>query len=340
MAAIIEHGTSIKLNPTPGFVVKTKIVEGNGDHIYHTKVFINICHDGKVPKPERNFDPAVVFPLIVDNQWEIPLIVSPEKKDSDKKGVPLFVYDCCMNSECFSWIQINNDLKLIAVEWCIEAVELMHELVLEREYTVPKMLSKGELSATEVSREELSNGLQKRLQVLKQNEHLGLLEALEPESDVIDEELPDLMNIGGTKTKPLIEEISDMSIDDLESEKSRKKTLITEIKSDSGKSGNYEVSKNQDENPINSSNRPVTYEFVITPCTRDKNFYIKFESHQLNLQLDISFVDLQIRITNTDSARQLTKENRLDLPIPANAVPYQSFIVEKEKSLYVFCHLS
>lgn len=340
MAAIIEHGTSIKLNPTPGFVVKTKIVEGKGDHIYHTKVFINICHDGQVPKPEKNFDPAVVFSLIVDNQWEIPLIVSPEKKDSDKKGVPLFVYDCCMNSECFSWIQINNDLKLIAMEWCIEAVELMHELVLEREYTVPKMLSKGELSATEVSKEELSNGLQKRLQVLKQNEHLGLLEALEPESDVIDEELPDLMNIGGTKTKPLIEEISDMSIEDLGCEKSQKKTLITEIESGSGKSGIYEVREKQDRSHINSSNKPTPYAFTITPCTREKDFYIKFESQQLTLQLNVSYVDLQIRITNTDGARQLTKENRLDIPIPVNYVPYQSFFVENEKALYVFCHLS
>lgn len=341
MAAIIEHGTQLVLHPTPGFVVKTKIVEGKGDHLYHTKVFINICHDQQVPKPATDFDPAVVFPLIVDNQWEIPLIVSPEKRDLDKKGVPLFVYDCCMNSDCFAWIQINNDLKLIAVEWCIEAVELMHELVLERDYSVPKMLQKGELSATEITRDEVANGLQKRLQELKQNEQLGLLEALDPGNSGSDEELPDLMNIGGTKNRPLIEEISDMSIEDEGMARSEKlaeeKPVIEPIPSiEPFRTLLSKLLQNTQPQPA----QHVPYVFTITLCTRNNDFYLKFESEQLTPLLELSYGDQYLRITNVDPSRQLTSANRLEIPIPANAVPYQSFLVAKEQALYVFCHIS
>lgn len=333
MAAIYELGSTTVLNPTPGFVVKTKIVEGKGDHLYSTKVFINVCHDAQVPKPKIDFDAAIVFPLIVDNEWEIPIIVSPEKKDSDKKGVPSFVYDCCMNTECFQWLQINKDLKLITVEWCIEAVELMHELVLEREYTTPKMLLKGELSHTEISGEGGFLGLQNRLQELKQNETLGLIQALEPEAGIDDDtdELPDLMNISGAKSRPLIQEISDMSIEDLADSNTH------EVE---GKLQQLWPAKQETTNLIEHlKSKPTPYEFSVTPCTRENHFYIKFESPQLTPMLEVTHHNQCIRITNTDATRTLTRENRIDIPIPGNAVPYQSFIVQKTQALFVFCHL-
>lgn len=341
MAAIFELKDHLVLHPTPGFVVKTKIVDGKGDHLYSTKVFINICHDTQVPKPPVDFDPAVVFPLIVENQWEIPIIVSPEKMDSDKKGVPSFVYDCCMNSECFQWIQINKDLKLIVVEWCIEAVELMHELVLEREYSVPKMLQKGELSNTEITQEELSKGLQKRLQELKQNETLGLIQALEPEGDNDDGELPDLMNIGRTIRKPLIEEIREMKLEDNATKTKGRPEQKLELKSQQ-----LWPAKLMEKIilPVSETASPkppkvVPYEFSVTPCTRQNDFYIKFESQQLTLILEVSYHEQYIRITNLDPTRTLTRENRLDIPIPRNVIPYQCFIVHKEHILYVFCHI-
>ncbi|SGZ49638.1 CIC11C00000002275 [Sungouiella intermedia] len=358
MAAIFELKGSIVVHPTPGFVVKTKIVEGKGDHLYSTKVFINVCHDSKVPRPPTDFDPAVTFPMIVDNQWEIPVIVSLEKKSTDKKGVPSFVYDCCMNSECFQWVQINKDLKLIAVEWCIEAIELMHELVLEREYSVPKMLQKGELSNTEISSEEMTNGLQKRIHDLKQNETLGLIQALEPLDSEEDTELPDLMNIGGSRLKPLIEEIEEMSIED----RRAKEPLVKEVKEENrvtklelglevehleasltklipgteeNESALTETATTRNLKQKNSEVKP--YVFSITLHTRNNDHYIKFESAQLNDMVEVSFHESFIRITNLDPKLLLTQDNHLDIALPSNATPYKCFIVKKD--LYVFCHV-
>lgn len=226
MAAIYEYSPPIKLSPQPGFVVKTKILEGLGDHTFGKKVFINICHDDQVPKPEGEFDVEAIFAKIVKNDWEIPIVVSLEKILSDKKGVPSFVYDCCINSESFTWIQLNTDLRLILIEWAIESVETMHDLVLERDYTLPKMVSKGGLSHTEITQNDLRNEMHDKLAELKQNETAGLVQLLMPDIED-DEELPDIMNIEGRK-KPLIQEIEDLSIQETQSRQQIEQTSAHE----------------------------------------------------------------------------------------------------------------
>lgn len=139
-----------------------------------TKVFINVCHDPEVPRPSVDFEPEMVFPLIIENQWEIPIIVSQEKESKDKKGFPSLVYDCCINSKCFQWCQVSKDLRSILIEWCIESVELLYSFTLEREFSLPKMLSKGELCNTEIAKDELSGArLKNRLEALQKNEPLG-----------------------------------------------------------------------------------------------------------------------------------------------------------------------
>ncbi|CAX40526.1 nucleolar protein, putative [Candida dubliniensis CD36] len=203
--SLIEEQESITLHPKPGFVIKTKILESKDVSRTLTKVFINVCHSPDVPKPDVDFDPQIVFPLIIDNEWEIPIILSKEKESKDKKGFPSLVYDCCINSKCFQWCQISKDLKSILIEWCIESIELVYSLTLEREYSTPKMLAKGELSNTVVTKKELLGSVLKdRLKELQQNETLGLIKEMESEDD----ELPDLMNINKRSTKPLIEEVS------------------------------------------------------------------------------------------------------------------------------------
>lgn len=311
--ALFEAG-SVYLDPTPGFVIKTRVVQGK--HPFSTKVFINVCHDPEVPRPSVDFSPEVVFPLIVRNEWEIPLIVSLEKETSDKKGVPSLVYDCCINPECFQWVQVNADLRLILIEWCLELVEMMHEMVLEREFTVPKMLSKGELSKTEISTEELRTGFQKKLHDLKQDEMLGLLEELEPEQD--DEELPDLMDIGKVRQKPLIQEISAMTISE----------RIEEVKPTRDAMDTLEPSMS-----------PTPYVYSITPQTRDSSFFVKFESAQITQGLRLSYnqENQTAVLTNTDPSRSLGESNKLEIPLPKNTKPSRSFSVPKEQALYVFC---
>ncbi|OBA23072.1 hypothetical protein METBIDRAFT_9388 [Metschnikowia bicuspidata var. bicuspidata NRRL YB-4993] len=340
MAAIFEHTEAIRLSPQPGFVVKTKIVDGKGDHIYLTKVFINICHEPRVPKPSLDFQPEVVFPLIVRNEWEIPIIVSLEKRAVDKKGVPSFVYDCCINSECFQWVQVSRDLRLILVEWALESVEMMHELVLEREYALPKMLCKGELSETEITEEDLKNGLQKKLLELKQNETAGLIEELEVrpwgdgEEEGEQETLPDLTNIDGKRQKPLIEEIGQMSLD---GEPKESHIFASQVSQ----------SLNKDTHCSSSSERSVSevlrYKFTFKRELRGNQCFVLFESRQLTKNLEVSYLKdpagtgTVITLRNTDSLRVLESLNYLEIPMPQGYKPYQSFLLEKHGQLYIFC---
>ncbi|KAI5961961.1 hypothetical protein KGF57_001589 [Candida theae] len=209
-STMIQEQEKMKLDPKPGFVIKTKILESKDASKISTKVFINVCHDSRVPKPSVDFEPEVVFPKIIENQWEIPIVVSTAKESKDKKGFPSLVYDCCINDDCFRWCQISKDLRLILIEWCIESIELITTVTLERDYSIPKMLSKGDLTQTELTAEELSDLGFKKLHDLKQDETLGLVEELKLDGEEEpDKKLPSLFNIGGegTSKKPLIEEL-------------------------------------------------------------------------------------------------------------------------------------
>lgn len=309
--SIREDAGSIRLAPSEGFVVKTRILQGKDRHSPSTKVFINVCHDPQVPRPAILFDPAVVFPLIVKNEWEIPLIVSQEKSDKDKKGALSFVYDCCINDECFRWILVSADLKLILIEWCIESVELMYDVVLEREYSTPKMAKKGSLSPTEITREEIENGFQKSLQQLKQNDIQGLLMELEePEPlDDSNEPLPDLLN-PQNKSKPLIQEIGDLS-----------------IKPDA------------DTTPSKEKTSPMKYVVSFTVRRGAEGDVMILQSEQFTNAISISHdaSTRSIRLINHDETRILGKEDYLDFPAPDMQLD-KVFMVEKEQSLYVFFH--
>lgn len=330
MAAIFEHQKPIRLNPQPGFVVKTKIVDGKGAHLYSTKVFINVCHDAQVPKPSHTFEPETVFPKIVNNEWEVPIIVSQEKTSKDKKGAPSFVYDCCINNECFQWVQLNQDLRLIVIEWCLEAIETMYEVVLEREYAMPRMLSKGELSATEISPEELKNGLQARLQELKQSETLGLIQELEVD-DSEPETLPSLTDILGTAKRPLIEEIGEMSI----SEEKTPRGAAPEP------AGAAEAPVAAPEAPVAApESTAVPYTFVVSSHTKGEHFYLKFESPEITPMLHVSTDGDSVTITNLDARRKLGTDNTMQMALPAHATPYKSFVVAAEQALYVFCKVA
>lgn len=335
--------SSITLKPKPGFVVKTKILESSNFTKYgvSTKVFINICHDEQVPKPELDFDPSIVFPLIIKNEWEIPLIVSQEKLASDKKGIPSYVYDCCINNRSFQWCQVNQDLRSILIEWCIESIELLYELTLEREYSIPKMLSKGELSNTIIQEDELSeDGFQKKLQQLKSNEVMGLIEEMRhpEEEENYNGDLPDLMNIDSKdnipRKKPLIEEISDMKI----SSKLNK--------------------QNQSKMDIDSVAKPlirqkINFTLKYPPVHGDKYQYaLQLQSDQLdgrNLRVSFNKELRHVLVENTNKNIYFKEQNNgkpdcIELPLPPSTTTshsdssssYKCFFVESENCLYCF----
>lgn len=358
MTLITEQSESIQLDPTAGFVIKTKIISANDPltHALSTKVFINVCHDTQVPKPAQDFEPSVIFPLIIDNQWEIPLIVSREKYTKDKKGQPSFVYDCCINTLCFQWCQINSDLRSILIEWCIESIELLFDVVLEREYSIPKMLCKGELSQTKILKDELDeSGFQKKLQSLKKNETLGLIEELrDRDQDRMDvdedmDELPNLMNIKakdtGASSKPLIQEISDMQID------VNKKASVPNT-GPTTNSTDQRISTTDKSPSSSASAEELNYSITFKKLSLKHQLLVKFECANLqsSTSIQLSYVKSShaLVLNNSDSryffnnSMTKLKMSTLDIPLPNyitinEAHTFNSFYVGTEHSLYIFC---
>lgn len=303
-----EIGSSTTLDPKPGYVLKTRVFKSTTT-IGGTKVFVNVCHDPQVPKPLQEFDPNIVFPLIVANQWEIPIILSAEKEVKDKKGNISLCYDCCINETCFRWCMINGDLKSILNEWCLEAIELLYNLILDRQYSTPKMLSKGPLSKTEIRQNDLvGNALLEKIEELKANETLGIIEDLK--DDYLDNEEISIFNRGAHK-KPLIEELDTPIKTTLKSKSSQSFSPI-EI--------NYSVSfqKLQDPNGL------------FHQVTKIKST-LPFEHAQLSYE----FTDLVLTSKSPQYLFNLNpKASHIKIPLDSDACNFKCFYVDDE--LFVF----
>lgn len=354
-----ETSDAISLVPKPGFVIKTLVIS-DGDK-YATKVFINLCQDDNVPQPEP-FDPQTTFQKIIDNSWEIPLILSNEKSDTDKKGNPSLVYDCIINPGCFNWVVLNSHLKSIMIEWCLEAVELLYLVVLERKYVLPKLRYKGAVVPTVVPKNDIDDtGFQKKLVELKKNDVLGLIEQIKSDDETDEQqELPDLLNIGGIK-KPLIQEIDENEARGSEIEEiGATKPKIVEIEKTNQKQKMPETGKklhgtvSGDEKLTNRDSSAGITELGSTsnPGLKNIKFSITYDKLDRQYQLLIKFTsknteltssDLELRYTDdhlTLSSNKYTFINKhsLDIPIAKDIIigKVKSFLVTTENSLYIF----
>lgn len=303
-----EISESIKLNPKPGYVIKTRLLKSPSMQV-GTKVFLNVCQDEQVPTPEQEFEPSIVFPLIVDNKWEIPIIVSREKVVKDKKGQESLCYDCCINDVCLRWCTINTDLKSILNEWCLEAVELLYSCVLDREYSIPKMLSKGELSETVIKKNELTDtGLQKTINDMKNNESLALIEELKDvPMEHSDQEEIDIFNRGPPSTKgPLIEELDD------------KPSII----------------------PVKIDHKPteIKYSVSFQKVKSPFSLLVVFDSNLKYEHLKLEYEPTQLIITSKSPSYVFdvtTNKPHLIIPLPHDSSTFKSFYINNQ--LLVFC---
>lgn len=319
----------VELVPRAGFVVKTRLEEGTAEPHREagTKVFLNICSDDNVPLPEVGYDPKVIYPLIMNNEWEIPIVTSQERVDKDKKGNLAYVYDCIINTKAMRWIQIDNDLREILVEWSIESAELRSGIRLSREnISTPKMTSKGEIGKLKILKSDMDlNRLNKEFEEKindLENNPMSIIEAkrFEEEEKLKDSDGKiDIFNANRDKpssTKPLIQEIENMTI-----------------------------STKQDPKPTvqpNTENRvkeQLKYETTISKI--DINGYkLKIEiksqnDSSLDYNLDID------RSTNTLILQNMNPKYQakdLELPLPSifTSPEFKSFFVHKDSTLIVF----
>jgi len=137
----------MEIEPEPGFVIKThnmKTVEGFTEGL---KIFINICHNGKVPPPPIATDEEIRKAIEAEDntKYKVPLSLSTPRTDLDKSGKTCIVFDACVNTNPIIKATKDFDYKLFLIELAIEWVEEKYKLQLSREFTLPKMRAKGKL---------------------------------------------------------------------------------------------------------------------------------------------------------------------------------------------------
>lgn len=135
----------LEVEPKPLFVIKSLVA--SPFRYQDWKIFINVTHNAQVPKPKTPFHPLKTFNEIMNNDWEIPILTSPMRKDVDKKSNPCLVFDCCISSDLVDSITNSPQLREILIEWCLESVELREDIVILREDNIklPKLNYKGTL---------------------------------------------------------------------------------------------------------------------------------------------------------------------------------------------------
>lgn len=141
---------------TPHFVIKTKIFTPYGRFSTGSKFFINVCTNAKIPQKElfdksgklvEGFDAEAIFVAISNGDWEIPILITPEiRETSDKKGNKSLLIDCVINDKYMQWCMVNEDLKDILIQWCIDAIEFQigDNFIVDRDsITFPKRRCMG-----------------------------------------------------------------------------------------------------------------------------------------------------------------------------------------------------
>ncbi|QLG70482.1 hypothetical protein HG535_0A04220 [Zygotorulaspora mrakii] len=328
----------ITILPSPGFVIKSKLVstqnrQSNLTHLEpNVKIFINVCHEASVPKPDIDFDPNVVYPLIMENQWEIPIVTSAIRDDKDKKGSPCYVWDCCINTICMNWISVNIQLRDILVEWCLESCEISDTVEISRDaLSFPKMKKKGEIiPPLEILSDVLKKDYRMDLISFAEDEKNDPASILKLKRDLFTEEtnnslddsdgksLPSLFpnTSNYTSEKPLIQEIDDLTLNEIKNKKSIISQETPEI--------HFEVN-------IRKTNNRKDYKLrieVLSEIESASSLLVRYQQEDNSLF---------IKNTNLD----FYKEKKLEIPLPsifskADAASMRCFFIIGEKKLIIF----
>lgn len=297
----------ITILPNPSFVVKTR-VEPNG-----SKVFINVCSSDKVPLPEVDFDPATVYQLVMNNQWEIPIITGKERLDVDKKGMEAAVFDCVIHPKAMTWVQMDDQLRQILIEWCLESVEVSSGTQLSRDHiALPKMRCKGEVQPITVLEDDLKKNTVEKLIELD-NEPMSILQAKRFDDEQVEEFSSniDIFNVNGvssnTNRKPLIEEISEMRVS----------PKPHEVKVQEKETLNYETTMSK----VDTNG----FKLLIVVKSQIKT--------SLDYELELNTTTSTIILKNLNAN---FKAKPLEIPLPFDNPTIKSFYVHSKQSLHIF----
>ncbi|KAJ3080026.1 PIH1 domain-containing protein 1 [Quaeritorhiza haematococci] len=138
---------SSEIEPLPGFVIKTYLKAPKDKYASGMKVFINLCHSPHVPSPPFATDEEIRRALNAEDNaaYRVPMSLLGPREDVDKTSKPCLVFDVCINSDPLNKGNQDFQYKLFLIELAISWIENKHKLELGRDYTQPKMKSKGSL---------------------------------------------------------------------------------------------------------------------------------------------------------------------------------------------------
>ncbi|SMN18454.1 similar to Saccharomyces cerevisiae YHR034C PIH1 Protein of unresolved function [Maudiozyma saulgeensis] len=324
----------ITIIPEPIFVIKSKLLSDP-----HSKLFINVCHAETVPPPKDSFDPLNTYTAIMNNQWEIPIVTSQMRQDTDKKGELCVVSDCIINSNLVDIINnVNNfQLKQILVEWCIESVEIRENVMIQRDtIKFPKMKFKGnELPTLEIRNDSnIHNDGTDQANI--NNETDSVSSFLQMKRDLIDNDeiedstnglktlFPTIQNNNKKSSNPLIQDITDPNM-----HPTKNSSLINEIASPK---------------IIEKKNVHFNVSMRHTKDTTTYKLRIEIES-ELNssLDLELSYKSNENSLFVKNINLQEFNESNLEIPLPdfiksnnLNFTDFKTFFIKKEHKLYIF----
>lgn len=207
-----EDTNVVEFEPDPWFVVKTTYTSSHKVGTQE-KLFVNVTTNDHVPLPDIAFDARTVFPMIMNNAWEIPIVTGALEPTTDRKGAAAWRVTCCIHPECRRWCETNTQLREILVEWCLESCELRERIVIDHDKVrYPRLRHQGPQEVMQLLRDDLDP---QPLSAPIEGSDGGPLEILRIQRDQYEEsdtELPPLIPEPPKPQRTLIQEIDDLSI--------------------------------------------------------------------------------------------------------------------------------
>ncbi|KIM77387.1 hypothetical protein PILCRDRAFT_12029 [Piloderma croceum F 1598] len=169
---------SVKLKPSPGFVVKSTTLN-DAQYRSHSqalstpsstllepssdigilvpkglKVFVNIAWDANVPPPPEGSEDVIQKAMLGEDLddlnpegWYVPAIVSGGRQDKDKAGKLSLVFDAVFNSSLKTRTLTDPEFKTFLIELAFQRIEAQKSgsILLSRQIGTPNIASKGKL---------------------------------------------------------------------------------------------------------------------------------------------------------------------------------------------------
>jgi len=138
---------TVQIQPHAGFVCKTKTTTAIPGFAAGSKVFINICYAPEIPEPTATTEKEIQKALRAEQgaTYQVPMSLGATRYDRDHADKPCIVVDACIHTKPYVRAERDLDYRLYVLELAMELVEEREKVQLSREFTMPKLASKGSI---------------------------------------------------------------------------------------------------------------------------------------------------------------------------------------------------